>query len=130
MPIIAYQNKIKQITLYKAEDLSYLPAGWHPPYISYSLANIRKPLRNPAKKREALLNAPGIRTSACNCRVVDEATTAELDRLDNQIKKLRERKREIVAEAFLTFPLVTDKDVPLARSRVFATKVEAENRNS
>lgn len=126
---VAYQSK-GRIEVCLAEHASYTPAGWVAPRERqiFDLVTGRLTERHdPARKVPATVGVPGLVTRSNNVRVVDDATQDEIDAIDAQIMALRRRRRAIVEERFLTFPLVQASDLKniIGYPPVYPTKKEA-----
>ena len=123
---IAYQHN-GSTHLIPATEVAFVPAGWHKPYKYQTLDDMAHYKHNPAEKRPALIHLPGLLTKANNARIVDDATCAEIDKIDAQILALKQQRRALYRlERFYFFALVQEGDVGTSTEPVYATKAEAD----
>ena len=121
--MIAYKRTGK-VRLYKDEDVSFNPSGWHPPHEFFYLGDM-KPRIRPAKKRPSRVYLPGQIDRLNTCRVVPTEYVNQLALLDQEICALVERKTRLIEDNFLSFPLLEENQVKRSYEKVYTTKAQA-----
>ena len=118
------QNKM----LVEKEKAFYIPPGWSPPSKSYYLGDwaMKHPIKHPVTLRKASVRVPGLIVRANEARIVDDDTCKEIEDIDNQVLALKQKRREIIDDRFLTFDLVKEGDLQTTNSESrYPTKQEA-----
>ena len=124
---LAVQRDKAWITLVDPDKAQWTPAGWHKPSVYYTLDNLTKGHKQPARKRAALVDLPWRVVFANTVRVIDDDTLREVEAIEAEIRALAQTKADIIRDRFLTFRLVTGEDIANTAGRSFATKPEAEH---
>jgi hypothetical protein len=116
------------IPLFEIEKCSFVPAGWTKSSKSFALGDwsMKHPIIHPPKQVPAMVYIPNCTTLANNCRIVPDEVEKRIGEIDEQIKQLHLKRRQLLEDEFLTFPLVQPSDLKQSQfHKRYTTKKEA-----